>query len=68
MHPERIASRPHVTGDAKGPVDVPTEKRNADRAIWNDLGGFWASHEDIASQIGCYLFSNKTIRDDARTC
>jgi hypothetical protein len=29
--------RPQVTGDAKGPVDVPTEKRKAGRAIWKNL-------------------------------
>lgn len=51
-----------IVFDTFGPVEVPTEKRNAGRAIKKDLTEFWASHEDIASQVGCYVFSIKTGR------
>jgi len=51
-----------VIFDTIGPVEIPTEKRNAGRRIKTDLSDFWEKHDAIASRIGCYIFSIKTGR------
>lgn len=45
-----------------GPFDVPLDKHPSGRLISEDLSPFWKRHQEVASEVGCYIFSIKTGR------